>query len=212
WMKWLNESYGDLFELYIANNRVIHICKAEYVEKLFISKDNKFPHRFGHSEGLKELGYNDIGLLANANLEGWKSSRLFFNSMFLPSYSEKTYDAANKLWKEMESNWLSNYNNSKNGFEIDMAEWIRRFDACMIFDLNLGIKMSLMQDNKKLFSMLDMFVTSFEWFIVHPYWMRHYVPPIRAHTKRLLKNKDDLVDFALKIIRERRKEIENSLI
>ncbi|KAF0557935.1 cytochrome P450 [Gigaspora margarita] len=212
WMKWLNESYGDLFELYIANNRVIHICKAEYVDKLFISKDNKFPHRFGHSEGLKELGYNDIGLLANANLEGWKSSRLFFNSMFLPSYSEKTYDAANKLWKEMESNWLSNYNNSKNGFEIDMAEWIRRFDACMIFDLNLGIKMSLMQDNKKLFSMLDMFVTSFEWFIVHPYWMRHYVPPIRAHTKRLLKNKDDLVDVALKIIRERRKEIENSLI
>ncbi|KAF0498516.1 cytochrome P450 [Gigaspora margarita] len=140
-MKWLNESYGDLFELYIANNRAIHICKAEYVEKLFIysSKDNKFPHRFGHSEGLKELGNNDLGLLANTNLENWKSSRLFFNSMFLPSYSERAYDVAYKLWKEMEHIWLSNYNNSKHVLEIDMTEWIRRFSACMIFDLNLGV-------------------------------------------------------------------------
>ncbi|CAG8472598.1 3518_t:CDS:2, partial [Dentiscutata heterogama] len=214
WMKMLNESYGDLFELYIGNNRVINICKAEYMEKLFISssKNNKFPHRFGHSEGLKELGDNDVGLIGNANLECWKSSRLFFNSMLLPSFCERACDAVNRLWKEMESNWSSYYNDSKNEFEIDMTEWIRKFTASMTFELNLGIKTSLIQENKNLISMLDMYLTSLEWFLIHPYWMRHYIPFMRAHTKRLLKNRDDLFDIISKIINERRKEIENSLI
>ncbi|CAG8476708.1 23081_t:CDS:1 [Dentiscutata erythropus] len=213
-MKLLNESYGDLFELYIGNNRVINICKAEYMEKLFISssKNNKFPHRFGHSEGLKELGDNDVGLIGNANLECWKSSRHFFNSMLLPNFSERVYDAVNSLWKEMESNWLSNYNDSKNEFEIDMTEWIRSFTISVTFELNLGIKTSLIQDNKKLISMIDMYLTSLEWFLIHPYWMRHYVPFFHAHTKRLLKNRDDLFDIISKIIKDRRKEIENSLI
>ncbi|CAG8578978.1 4869_t:CDS:1, partial [Racocetra fulgida] len=174
---------------------------------------------FGFSEGLGELGNNDIGLLGNANIESWKLSRHFFNSMFLPSFSERAYDVINKLWNEMDSNWLSNYNNSKNELEIDMTDWIRRFLASVIFELNLGIKTSLIQEDKeisymhkKLISMLNMYMSSYGWFICNPYWMRHYVPFNRAHTKKLLENRDDLFDFILKIISERRKEIENSLI
>ncbi|CAG8449240.1 8818_t:CDS:10 [Cetraspora pellucida] len=73
----MRKKYGDIYEIYFANQRIIIISNPEYIEKVFNSNSNTFSKRFPknlYNESIKEFGLSGIAL--NDDIQKWKYNQI----------------------------------------------------------------------------------------------------------------------------------------
>ncbi|CAG8549616.1 29292_t:CDS:2, partial [Racocetra persica] len=102
----VQSKYGDMCEIHMAHN-------------------HKFLYRDSPNPGLKEIGLEQRGVIANRNLDEWKINRRFLersvmSKRFLKEFTEK----GNNIILDMFKLWDVLITKRQ---EIDLAEWIPKF-------------------------------------------------------------------------------------
>jgi hypothetical protein len=233
WLILLHKKYGDMYEIILAGERNIILCKQDLIENMNVpSTKTNYPKRFQVTEGMIEYGFDGVGLIFNNDYKSWRYNRQFFSQgMMTPSFNYQAIKLTDELWNEMEVYW----NNLGEDHELDLIKWIRRFTNEMIFRISTGVKSNAIasyynkiilenKDNNSLnekeiekLKETDTFVESIETymegiltFFAFNKFTRRNLPFFREKVKKLLKNKDYLFDRLYSIIKERRIEIENT--
>ncbi|CAG8636749.1 12752_t:CDS:2 [Funneliformis caledonium] len=220
-----------MFEIYLAGERNIVLCRADLIEKLNMpSTKSNFFSRFHITEGFVEYELYNVGIGSINDYETWKYNRQFFDqSMLTPNFNDQAVEWVNELCKEMESCW----NNLGENHELNLSKWMHRFTNEIIFKVTTGVKNNNVNsyynfivecDNNTLKGIKgepvdesEKFVKSVETYIggliyltIFNNFMLHYVPIIRGKWKGFMKNKKYLFDKLHKVIKERKIEIENT--
>jgi hypothetical protein len=230
WLMLLHKKYGDMFEIYLAGQRMIILGNTDLIENMNVpSTKTKYPYRIITSEGLKEYGLGGTGIVNNNNINSWKYNRQFFTqAMMIPSFNHQAIEWTNELWLEMESYW----NNLGEDYELDLLKCMHRFTNEMIFRISTGVKSNgiysyyhtlipedktLRKEEKEKIKESENFIQSLEmlfrgsvYFFIFNRFMRHYIPFISGKVKSLLKNRDNYFDKLYDIIKKRRNEIDNT--
>ncbi|GET03022.1 cytochrome P450 [Rhizophagus clarus] len=231
WLISLHKKYGDMYELTLAGRRLIVLCKPDLIENMNISSSkNKYFFRTHNAVGFAEYGFDGKGIIFNNDYESWRYNRQFFTQALMnPSFNHQAIEWTNELCNEMESYW----NNLEEDHELDLLKWMRRFTNEMIFKIATGTKNesiasyynTLINNNKNSLNKKENeklkesnnFVESIEiymggiiYFYVFNKFIRQNFPFIREKVRKLLKNKDYLVDKLYTIVKKRRIEIENT--
>ncbi|CAB5191623.1 cytochrome P450 [Rhizophagus irregularis DAOM 181602=DAOM 197198] len=231
WLISLNKKYGDMYEIHLAGQRLIVLCKTDLTENMNISASTKtkYLNRFHNNEGFVEYGFDGAGLSFNNDYKSWKYNRqLLSQAMLTPNFDYQAIEWTNKLWNEMESYW----NNLGEDHELDLIKWMRRFTSEMIFRISTGVKIDIVasyyntinlkndslneKENEKLkesrnfIESIEIYMDGFMYFYTFNKFIRQYLPFIRGKVKKYLKNRDYLFNRLYTIIKDRRIEIENT--
>ncbi len=229
----MHKKYGNMFEIYLAGERNIVLCRADLTDKMNMpSTKSNFFTRFVTDEAFIEYELYGVGIGSNNHFESWKFNRQFFDqSILTPNFNYQAVEWVNELCKEMESYW----NNLGENHELDLSRWMHRFTNEIIFKISTGVKNNsvasyynsiLESDNtlkgKKVETVetveeSDKFVKSVETYVrgliyltVCNQFVLHYVPFVREKWKSYLENKDYLLNKLGKVVKERKAEIENT--
>ncbi|EXX75970.1 hypothetical protein RirG_037320 [Rhizophagus irregularis DAOM 197198w] len=233
WLLSLQKKYGDMYEIILAGQRLIVLCKPDLIENMILpSTKTKYSIRQPNTEGFVEYGFDGVGIAFNNDHKSWKYNRQFFTQAL--STSNLNYQAiewTNELWNEMESYW----NNLGEDYELNLTKWMHRFTNEMIFRISTGVKNDAItcyynmlissnnnknllneKENEKLknsenfVESLETYMEGLIYFYTFNKFIRNNFPFIRGKVKKLLKNKDYLFDRLYNIVKERRIEIENT--
>nr|CAG8439859.1 2098_t:CDS:2 [Entrophospora candida] len=227
----LHHRYGATFELYIGGVRRIVFCDVENIDKLCsAAKNNAFLIRLPYAEGFDELGIAGKGLIMNYNVKAWRYNRQFFTQAILsPGFDNKSLDWSNKLLKEMEQYWqlLNNENGGKVAINLDA--WVHRFTHDIISvvttgeraysmayylntlsDKHLDHPSALLEDSERFIKGVRTHFLGAPIFIAVPSIIRHYLPMVKASSKKIIDNRVYLSGKIDEFIKKRRKEIENT--
>ncbi|GBB96101.1 hypothetical protein RclHR1_26820001 [Rhizophagus clarus] len=228
WLISLHKKYGDMFEIILAGQRLIILCRPDLVVKMNIpSTKTNYPTRLHITEGFMEYELGGKGLTFNNDHKSWKYNRQFFSqALMTPSFNHLAVEWTNELWNEMESYW----NNLGEDYELDLIKWMRRFTNEIIFKVATGTKNNAIAsyhdmlinnslnekekekliESKNFIESIETYVEGIFYFFAFNKFTRNYFPLIRGKVKKLLKNKDYLFDRLYTLIKERRIEIENT--
>ncbi|GET03256.1 cytochrome P450 [Rhizophagus clarus] len=227
WLMLLHKKYGDMFEIILAGQRLIILCKPDLIENMNVpSTKTKYPTRLPQTEGFLEYGFDGAGIGFNNDLNSWKYNRQFFSqALMTPSFNRQAIEWTNELWNEMESYW----NNLGEDYELDLIKWMRRFTNEMIFKVATGTKNDAivsyynilinnnnekenekLKESKNFIESIEIFIEGLFYFFAFGKFTRNYIPFIRGKVKKLLKNKEYLFDRLYTLVKERRIEIENT--
>ncbi|RHZ76333.1 hypothetical protein Glove_199g146 [Diversispora epigaea] len=100
--------YGDLCEFHMGSKRFILLGNNDLIEKIMKQViSNPFHNRVSDdSEGLKEIGVLNTGLLFNNNYDDWKLHRkIFVKVLLLPSFVRQSIKFVQDNFLEMEQYW-----------------------------------------------------------------------------------------------------------
>jgi hypothetical protein len=228
WLNSLHKKYGDMYEIILAGQRLIVLCKPDLIENMNIpSTKTKYPIRLHNTEGFMEYGFDGVGVAFNNEHKSWKYNRQFFSqAMMTPSFNYQAIEWTNELWNELESYW----NNLGENHELDLIKWMRRFTNEMIFKVATGTKNDAiasyynmiinkninekenekLKESKHFIESIETYLEGLFYFFAFSKFIRDNLPFIRGKVKNLLKNKEYLFDKLYTIIKERRIEIENT--
>jgi hypothetical protein len=233
WLISLHEKYGNMYEIILAGERNIILCKQDLIENMNIpSSKTNYPIRFQITEGVIEYGFDGVGIIFNNDYKSWRYNRQFFSQgMMTPSFNYQAIKWTNELCNEMEVYW----NNLGEDHELDLIKWMRRFTNEIIFRIATGVKnnaiasyynkiilenkhnnslnekeIEKLNDTDDFVELIETYIEGVLYFFAFNKFTRHNLPFIRGKVKKLLKNKDYLFDRLYTIIKERRIEIENT--
>jgi hypothetical protein len=216
--------YGDIFEFYLGTKRVVCLCRSEMVGKLLSS-----PLRTHLNDGLEEYGVGSKGVLLNSNYDTWSYHRRFLDkTISSPQCAKETVESTQVLFREMEMLW-KRLDNNDDVKEIDLTGWLTRFTFENTLFLLTSLRThvitnyynSINPQNKVVEpegtisdsnSYIEGLKTAFEgahFFLLTPKLLRN-APGISGTKNRLLNNKTWMSNNLLKIIKERRAQVENS--
>jgi hypothetical protein len=229
WLMLMNKKYGDMFEVYLAGERNIFLCRADLIDKLYMpSTKSNFFIRF-KTEGFDEYEVHGIGMGSNNNFEFWKYNRQFFDqAMLSPNFNDQAVEWVNELCNEMASYWI----NLGENHELNLSRWMHRFTSEIIFKISTGVKNHsvssyynfilesnnnlrgnkgvIVDESEKFVKSIETYIKGLVYITVYNKFVLHYAPFIRQKWKGFLKNKDYLFDKLDKVIEERKIEIENT--
>nr|CAG8597915.1 1910_t:CDS:2 [Entrophospora candida] len=135
-----HKKYGDIFELYIGNQRTIWLCRADLVEKIYTpSTNSNFKLRNKDQQGLDEMGLTH-GITMNNDLESWSFNRKFLvNASLSPKFLKNfTIDLVKDSYLQVENYWNiinSEFKNNKmvtggerndDTYHINLSSWLSR--------------------------------------------------------------------------------------
>src|SRR6185369_7087047 len=155
--------------------------------------------------------------------------RQFFTQAILtPGFNNKSIEWTNKLWKELEDRWLL-LKKDNDDIKIDLESWIHRFTHDMIavvttgeraysmesyFDTVSDVKLehppALLDDAERFVKGIRQHMAYTGIAIGVPDVIRRYVPMARSGAKRFSDNKDYLFGKINKLVKRRRREIEDT--
>jgi len=224
WLKLMRRKYGDMFEVYLAGQRNILLCRADLIEKMNMpSTKSNFFTRYHITKGFIEYELYGVGIGSNNDYESWKYNRQFFDqAMMTPNFNNQAVEWVSELCKEMESCWV----NLGENHELDLNRWMHRFTNEIIFKISTGIKNNsvisyynfileskkgeAVDESEKFVKSIEIYIQGLIYLTVFNNFVLHYVPFIREKWKGFLKNKEYLFDKLYKVIKERKIEIENT--
>jgi hypothetical protein len=228
WLTSLHKKYGDMYEIILAGQRLIVLCRPDLIENMNIpSTKTNYPIRIHTTEGFMDYGLGGIGLAFNNDYKSWRYNRQFFSQAIMtPSFNYQAIEWTNELWNEMESYW----NNLGEDYELDLIKWMRRFTNEMIFKIATGTKNDAiasyysmlvnnnlnekenekLKESKNFIESIETFIEGIFYFYAFSKFIRNNFPFIREKVKKLLTNRDYLFDKIYTLIKERRVEIENT--
>ncbi|KAF0368593.1 cytochrome P450 [Gigaspora margarita] len=238
----LREKYGDIYEVYFGGQRRVVISRPDYFEKILISSNKffkRYPHSKGIEEyGLTGVGiiHNDNLKSWKFNRQS------FTRSIMTPEFNNEAIKLTSKIFQELEGYWksLANVNLSNNNLqdnknkwslETDLSKWMRRFTNDIIVIISTGkrsysmasyynklspIKIArtgtLIEDSEKLLQAFRNFSLNSGYFFILGSFLRQHAPIIKDKVKEILENRDFIMDKFNEVIKNRRKEIEETPI
>ncbi|KAF0512895.1 cytochrome P450 [Gigaspora margarita] len=129
----MHKIYGDIYEVYMCNERCIWICRGDLCEAIYNSP-NKFLFRTTPNNGLDELNATLEGLSFNRNWELWKFNRkLVTKSLTSQKFLRDALEYIQVVWEEMEG-YLKEYEtleDDDNGKILDFSKWISTWSTDM---------------------------------------------------------------------------------
>ncbi|CAG8597044.1 1160_t:CDS:2 [Paraglomus occultum] len=224
WVNKLQETYGDMFELYIGRERNIWLNRGDIVEKMMInSPRNIYLLRMNPNDGLDEMDLTTKGLAFNRNLKNWKLYQSVLNkSLVAPEFQKETLNLLQKAFKEMEGYWEKLGPNAI----IDVPQWNLNLIGDVIIKLTTGRspyslttyfnevykgekapypKSTPWEETAKILKCLETYFTAVQYFLFMPSIFRHSL--FYPMTKSLLKSINWKQEKLKEIIKDRRQEI-----
>ncbi|RIA95356.1 cytochrome P450 [Glomus cerebriforme] len=219
WVKQLRQTYGDMFEIYLGSAKAVCLCRADLAGKLMTSS----PIRTPPNDGLDELGVSNKGILVNRNHDDWSYNRRFLQKTTAsPKGAREAIESTQVLFNEMEELW-KRLDDDEN--EIDFAGWISQFTFENILLLTTKLRSYALTnyyntknphnkvvEPKGTISESESFVKSLRtqfnavcFFLLTPKILRN-----SETSKQFLNNKAWITTNLLKIIKDRRAQIESS--
>ena len=212
------------------------LCRTEYIDKMLVPSMGNYMIRFPMKAATKALGIEGKGLTMNYDLTSWKFNRQFYSKfMMTPRFNVAAIKWTNELSEEMMRYWMDlgkkkELKQQKNVSEdalviIDMAAWMRRFTNDLISVLTTGkrthtipfhyhklknekITEEMLESEKFVESLNNLVTRSLVLFV--PEILRG-LPIIKDKMKNFTDNRDYLFGKLNEKIRERRKEIEETI-
>ncbi|CAG8468067.1 16627_t:CDS:2, partial [Acaulospora morrowiae] len=233
WSNHHSKIYGDFYEVYMGTQRTFWLCRGDLCEKIFSSsRANNFLLRTPPNDGLDEFDVSKKGLLFNRDLDNWRFYRKFMSRvMMTPKFLKETCEWVQDIWGEMEEYWQENDGNLKNdsGKVLDLSGWALRVTTDSIIHLTTHKKAyslasyhkklspnsvllkqvpkSVLKSSDKFVGAIRMFIDSLAFFMSTP-WITRRMPGVKERVRELIRNRDWLNEDLLRIIRERREEVE----
>ncbi|GES72807.1 cytochrome P450 [Rhizophagus clarus] len=224
-MEGLRLIYGDMFEIYLGTKRVVCLCRSEMAGKLFNS-----PLRTYSNDGLDEFGVSSKGVLLNSNYDSWSyHRRILQKTISSPQFTKETVESTQALFREMEGLWKRIDNIDGDVKKIDFAGWLSQFTfENTLFSLTtlrahnlinyynatnpqnkVVVPEGTIPNSHSFIESLKMIFEGAHFFLLTPKLLRNS-PGISGTRDRLLKNKAWMSNILLKLISERRTQVENS--
>ncbi|CAG8680840.1 31227_t:CDS:1, partial [Racocetra persica] len=220
------EKYGDIWEVWKWSERHVWIGRADLVTKLLNPSysNNNFPSRTTENEGLDLMDMTSKGVVFNLDWNSWKFNRKCINRILMsPKYLRKSVVCTQNLFTEMEKCWLSLGLDN----EIDLAQWMIRFmiDSTLIMTTNKNFHAMAnyydtlstseclnhpLKDSERFVEAIRTHFMACVFFKDTPKYKRRFFPNVRCQAKKLLEEVTWLNGEALKIIRERKQEIDRT--
>jgi hypothetical protein len=151
----LFSSYGDIFETYSFNERIVWINRIDLAEKfLCYNNDEKLEYNYFYLRNkneIKELKMNEMGIYFNHEYSSWKfNKKVLIKCVTLPKFLKEIVVELQEQFKELENYWndiesvksdsvkssssinstkSNNSNNNKRSEAkiIDLSKWINCF-------------------------------------------------------------------------------------
>ncbi|CAG8451359.1 10285_t:CDS:10 [Dentiscutata heterogama] len=220
------EKYGDIWEVWKWSERHIWIGRADLATKLLNPSysNNNFPFRTTKNEGLDLMDMTSKGVVFNLDWNSWNFNRKCVNRVLMsPKFLRHSVVYTQNLFTEMEKHWLSLGLDK----EIDLAKWMMRFmmDSTLIMTTNKNFyalanyydtfsnsKCSnhILKDSERFVAAIRTHFIACAFFKDTPKYKRRFFPNLRRQAKELLEEVAWLNREVLKIIRERKQEIDRT--
>ena len=212
------EKYGDISEVYLGNERVIYLSKAEYLEKVYSCNTNTkyFPRII--LKGTKELNMN--GLIFNNDYKSWKRIRKFVTQTLMsPKFLRGFTVNIQKLFEENEFRW----NNDNDGeIILNLSDWTKCFTTDITISTSTGQKSyclassnlkesewtDVMKESRKVKNSVETYLKSLAFFSAIPKFIRFYFPIFNYYQNYFMNNLTFLQNTILDRIKKRREQIE----
>ncbi|CAG8531527.1 13922_t:CDS:2 [Gigaspora rosea] len=220
------EKYGDIWEVWKWSERHVWIGRADLATKLLNPSysNNNFPSRTTKNEGLDLMDMTSKGVVFNLDWDSWNFNRKCVNRVLnSPKFLRQSIVCTQNLFTEMEKYWLSLGLDK----EIDLAKWMSRFmmDSTLIMMTNKNFyalanyydtfsnsscSNHLSKDSERFVAGIRTHFMACVFFKDTPKYQRRFFPNLRRRSKELLEEVAWLNREVLKIIRERKQEIDRT--
>ncbi|CAG8616094.1 223_t:CDS:2, partial [Paraglomus occultum] len=205
----MHERYGDVFEFYLINKRIIMLSRVDLAEKMLTQsvKSNYFIRITSTSQGWEELGLTK-GLAGTKERHLWLLYRKVFKQCITSTkYMKETVHATQKLFSEVEEYWKE----LGDSASLEFTKWLHHlsvdtqvriltgqqtyalstyFNSLLPPHLKKSLPQSSIQSYSKFTSHLVSFVEVLKYFAVVPPFFRHYVPGFRQTAERMKREND----------------------
>ena len=219
------DKYGDLFELYIGNKRIISVGNFDLIDKLFSpSTKSSFKLRGKYIQGLEDYGVSGYGIAFNHDFEAWQFNRQFFShTLLVPSFVQLAVSTTEKSFYELASYWDKLGKNQVT----DFRQWMMGFTSDNIYDLimdkrgysmvsyftkSTGIETDISKDLiKESMDFLESYKTfknGYMFFMFVGTYFRK-LPIIKSFTNQYLKCSDEFFKYFLNIINIHKERIDS---
>ncbi|CAG8592139.1 9590_t:CDS:2 [Racocetra fulgida] len=229
WSSRMHKIYGDIYEVYIARERCIWVCRGDLCEAIYNSP-NKFLLRTTPNNGLDEIGVSKIGLSFNRNWELWKYFRgIVTKSLTKQKFLKDSLEYIQVFWEEMEGylNEIENLDDDNKKI-LDFSKWI----ACSSTDLTFFLTTrqnvhslinyystlnqnflqntpkSILESPEDFIENITFYLESWLFFAFTPKFIR-MLPSFKKRVKFYYERRTSLRKDIQKIIQKRREEIDN---
>ncbi|RIB12020.1 cytochrome P450 [Gigaspora rosea] len=222
----LQAKYGEMFEVFIGSERKIWLGNAKLIKKINDpSPKSNFPIR-AKGSWINDMRVTDKGIGLNTNLNSWRNNRMMVTkSIMVPSFLRQFVQEVEKFFDELDEYWLV------SGNELDFSKWIYKFENDLIIHTFTRKKTCAMaiyhnyisshnhttshlenelRQSEELVNRIHLWQNSIHFFFFIPKLIRSYVPPFNFYQLKYLKNIEWLDKHLTNIVKERRKEIENT--
>ncbi|KAG9291322.1 hypothetical protein G9A89_003974 [Geosiphon pyriformis] len=219
----LGKKYGDIFEIWMGNERWIILARGDLVEKIMNpSTKSSFFKRMGANGNLVELGLSASGILFNHDAPSWRLNRKFLTqAVMLPQFQDELVLFAQDVFAGAEDYLFS----LKPNEELDFSKWAVDFTTDIAFKITTGKPSGTLGKNfKKASSELEQstpfpnaeeFVqrlgrwpAGLVYILLIPSWLRHCVPGLRHFNNKILENTHWLEREVTSMIKNKKTELE----
>ncbi|CAG8462475.1 6674_t:CDS:2 [Acaulospora morrowiae] len=225
WPTKFQEKYGDFYETYLGSRRLIWLCREDLIQKV-MRHDNFHDLARADNDGLKEIGVLDSGTVFNQNYQAWEYHRRFYTRTLLnKSFVIQSLESVRKNFEVMEGYWEQLGEKTV----LEFPEWSKRYFTDNIFSIIAGksvnsidsyydsvstgkkadISDGILRESDVFIDAVNKFVSGLVYFLLFPKFIREF-PGIRGFTHGLKEKIDWYRRSILHIIKERRKEIDET--
>jgi len=226
----MHKQHGDVFEFYATDLRIIMLNRADLAENNILRqsiKSNYFVRAASTSQGWKELGVTEKGILANTKLKSWSLNRRFLSHCLgSTKYLKEIVNVAHKRFSEAEQNWKELGDNTP----LELTEWMHAITVDTTIEITTGehtyalltyansllpphlqkpLPQSTIESYSEFISQLLYRPSIGRFFSMTPSFLRHYVPGFKQVAARMKIQRKWLDEEVKKIIRSKRKLIES---
>ncbi|CAI2176993.1 16901_t:CDS:2 [Funneliformis geosporum] len=229
------KKYGDIWEFYLGHpsdkTRGIGLGRADLLEKIYTTnlQECNFILRTPPNDGLDEFGSTSKGLLYNRNHDTWTYYRKFFNRAIMsPKFVRQAISWTEEIFEEVEGYWMKLGGDDE--IELDLSQWLLRFTTDVIFRITtnkktnalanyfnnksptekINLDATVLKESEDFIKRVNDFITSMQYFLLTPKWLRYFPGGFKQTTMRLLKERDNMTKDLLQLVTQRREEINNT--
>jgi len=230
----VQKKYGDICEIYVGNDKIIILSRADLLEQMFSNGGNlgkAFPTHFPPNEGLDEVGFSNKGIFFNKSDE-WKFNRKFLSqTMMSPRFLKEFVSVSQEVFDEIEKYWNILLEDEVTK-ELEFTQWLTAYTTDTTFYYTTGNRVyslaiyfnslikdeqkktkhpkSILQESKDYVDSLRMLSKGTMFFLMVPRLIRHYVPIISRYNQLFLDNAKWFENKNLEFINEREELVKNT--
>ncbi|CAG8602285.1 8897_t:CDS:2 [Paraglomus occultum] len=224
----MHKKYGDVFEFYIFKKRIIMLNRADLAENNVLKqsiKSNYFVRALSRSQGWRELGLTERGIVLNAKFKTWSLNRRFLSHCLgATKYIREIFNVAHNRFLEAEQ-YLKKVDDNT---PLEFSKWFHCLTVDTKIEITTGEKTyalaayansllpphlqkpvpeSSIQSYSEFISSLLYRTSVGRYFTRTPAFLRHHVPGFKHIAERMKKKVAWLDEEVKKLVRKKKELI-----